>query len=172
MCRVHFLYSGIVTVGQSNLTATVNEYLLSTREVSLHSSLFLDWLCSVIIWLLTILVLEDQGRRAMSSNHSSSFKQFHTAVVTLVTFLASVNHSIGHSLKGLLTYSCSQGVKDWVVSSVSWVCMLKKNNALEWLVPVLDSLCPGCQNPLLWWLSFPCFYTWEYFYLSVTEAVL
>ena len=57
------------------------------KVVSSHSSLFLDWLCSVIIWLLTILVLEDQGRQALSSNHSSSFKQFHTAVETSVTCL-------------------------------------------------------------------------------------
>ncbi len=27
------------------------------------------------------------------------------------------------------------------------------------------------ENPLLWWLSFPCFYTWQYFYMIVTEAV-
>ena len=61
---------------------------------------------------------------------------------------ASVNYPIWHSLEGLLAYSCSQGVKHWVVSSVSWVCMLKKSNALEWLVPVLGGLHPGCCRTL------------------------
>ena len=28
------------------------------------------------------------------------------------------------------------------------------------------------ENPPLWWLSFSCFYTWQYFNVGVTEAVL
>jgi hypothetical protein len=53
----------------------------------LSFSLFLDWFCSVILWSLTILVHTGQGRQAMSSNHSSSIKQFHTSVETSVTCL-------------------------------------------------------------------------------------
>ena len=79
---------------------------------------------------------------------SNSCWNFSNMFVAELVVIASVNHSIGHSLEGLLTYSCSQGVKHWVVSSVSWVCMLKKSNALEWLVPVLGSLHPGCRRTL------------------------
>ena len=73
---------------------------------------------------------------------------FSNMFVAEFVVIASVTHSIGHSLEGLLACSCSQGVKHWVVSSVSWVCMLKKSNALEWLVPVLGSLHPGCRRTL------------------------
>ena len=82
---------------------------------------------------------------------SNSCWNFSNMFVAELVVIASVNHSIGHSLEGLLTYSCSQGVKHWVVSSVSWVCMLNKSIALEWLVPVLDSLCPGCRSILDHW---------------------
>ena len=74
---------------------------------------------------------------------SHSCWNFSNVFVAELVVIASVNHSVGHSLEGLLAYSCSQGVKHWVVSSVSWVCTLNKSIALEWLVPVLDSLCPG-----------------------------
>ncbi len=78
---------------------------------------------------------------------------FSNMFVAELVVIASVNHSIGHSLEGLLAYSYSQGVKHWVVSSMSWVCMLNKSIALEWLVPVLDSLCPGCRSILDHWFS-------------------
>jgi hypothetical protein len=73
---------------------------------------------------------------------------FSNMFVAELVVRASVNYPIWHSLEGLLAYSCSQGVKHWVVSSVSWVCMLKKSNALEWLVPVLGGLHPGCCRTL------------------------
>ena len=73
---------------------------------------------------------------------------FSNMFVAELVVIVSVNHYIGHSLEGLLARSCSQGVKHWVVSSVSWVCMLRKSIALEWLIPVLDSLCPGCRSIL------------------------
>ena len=73
---------------------------------------------------------------------------FSNMFVAELAVIVSVNRSVGHSLEGLLAYSCSQGVKHWVVSSVSWVCMLRKSIALEWLVPVLGSLCPGCRSIL------------------------
>ena len=73
---------------------------------------------------------------------------FSNMFVAELVVIVSVNYSIGHSLEGLLAYSCSQGVKHWVVSSVSRVCMLRKSIALEWLIPVLDSLCPGCRSIL------------------------
>ena len=50
--------------------------------------------------------------------------KFSNTFVAELVVIASVNHSIGHSLEGLLTYSFSQGEKHWVISSVSWVSML------------------------------------------------
>lgn len=79
---------------------------------------------------------------------SNSCWNFSNMFVAELVVIVSVNRSVGHSLEGLLACSCSQGVKHWVVSSVSWVCMLNKSIALEWLVPVLDSLCPGCRSIL------------------------
>ena len=73
---------------------------------------------------------------------------FSNMFVAELVVIVSVNYSIGHSLEGLLARSCSQGVKHWVVCSASWVCMLRKSIALEWLVPVLSSLCPGCRSIL------------------------
>ena len=73
---------------------------------------------------------------------------FSIMFVAELVVIVSVNCSVGHSLEGLLAYSCSQRVKHWVVSSVSWGCMLKKNNALEWLIPVLGGLHPGCRRTL------------------------
>ena len=49
---------------------------------------------------------------------------FSNMFVADLVVIVSVNRSVGHSLEGLLACSCSQGVKHWVVSSVSWVCML------------------------------------------------
>ena len=78
---------------------------------------------------------------------------FSNMFVAELVVIVSVNHSVGHSLEGLLAYSCSQGVKHWVVSSMSWVCTLNKSIALEWLAPVLDSLCSGCHRILDHWFS-------------------
>ncbi len=68
--------------------------------------------------------------------------------VAELVVIVSVNRSVEHSLEGLLAYSCSQGVKHRVVSSVSIVCTLNESIALEWLVPVLDSLHPRCYSSL------------------------
>ena len=76
---------------------------------------------------------------------------FSNMFVSEIVVIASVNNSIGHLWMVCLLTQYSQGVKHWVVSSLSWVCMLNKSIALEWLVPVLDSLCPGCRSRLDHW---------------------
>ena len=49
---------------------------------------------------------------------SHSYWNFSNMFVAELVVIDRVNHFIGHSLEGQLAYSCSQGVKHWVVSLV------------------------------------------------------
>ncbi len=158
VCMVHFL-SMLLFLLDSQIWWQLSTNTSCTQgKFPLVLPCFWTGSCFVIIKLIAIPVLKDQRE---TSTVFQSLKLIQTVphscwnisnmFVAELVVIASVNHSIGHSLEGLLAYSYSQGVKHWGVSSVSWVCMLNKSIALEWLVPVLDSFHHGCHSILDHW---------------------
>jgi hypothetical protein len=119
---------------------------LSTNTLSSQSklphffTLSLNWSCSVLHWFNTTPELYVQGRHTLSSNYSSSFKQFYTSVenfsnmfVAELVVLSSVSYSCGTVWKVCYFLLLPRSTAlEWLALRI-WVFMLKKSTALEWL---------------------------------------
>ena len=113
--------------------------LSSQSEFPLYFTLSLNWLCSVFIGLLPP-ELYIPGRHALSSNYSSSLKQFYTLVenfsnmfVAELAVLSSVSYSCGTVWKVCYFLLLPRSTAlEWLALYI-WVFMLKKSTALEWL---------------------------------------
>ena len=113
--------------------------LSSQSEFPLYFTLSLNWLCPVFIGLLPP-ELYIPGRHALSSNYSSSLKQFYTLVenfsnmfVAELAVLSSVSYSCGTVWKVCYFLLLPRSTALELLVLHIWVFMLKKSTALEWL---------------------------------------
>jgi len=114
--------------------------LSSQRKMLLYFTLSLNWSCSVIFWCTTTPELYVPGRQMLSSNYSSSIKQFLvvwepsvTCFVTERVVLSSVNYSFDTFWKVCHFLIPQRSIAlEWLALH-TWVFMLKKSTALAWL---------------------------------------